>query len=236
MSNEIWILAATAASIAFMHTLFGPDHYLPFIVLSKARKWSLFKTMGMTAFCGIGHVMSSVVIGMVGVSLGLAVTGMVGIEASLGTIVAWLFIGFGLAYFIWGVRRVWKNKEHDHTHTHRDGTTHEHIHNHKAGHAHLHEKKGSLHLTPWALFIIFVLGPCEPLIPILMYPASVAGLILVTAIFGIVTVSTMIAVVTMAYLGIDKISLKTRALERYTHPIAGATIFASGMAIQFMGL
>ena len=40
MSNEIAILTATAASIGFFHTLFGPDHYLPFIVMAKANNWS----------------------------------------------------------------------------------------------------------------------------------------------------------------------------------------------------
>jgi len=33
MSNELMILLVTAASIGFFHTLLGPDHYLPFIVI-----------------------------------------------------------------------------------------------------------------------------------------------------------------------------------------------------------
>ncbi|GAG00740.1 unnamed protein product, partial [marine sediment metagenome] len=44
MSNELIALYITAASIGFIHTVFGPDHYLPFVVMSKARKWSLGKT------------------------------------------------------------------------------------------------------------------------------------------------------------------------------------------------
>ena len=44
ISSEIQILIVTAASIGFFHTLFGPDHYLPFIVMAKARKWSMVKT------------------------------------------------------------------------------------------------------------------------------------------------------------------------------------------------
>ena len=38
------------------------------------------------------------------------------------------------------------------------------------------------------LFTIFVFGPCEPLIPILMYPAaksSVAGMLLVAGVFSV---------------------------------------------------
>ena len=50
--------------------------------------------------------------------------------------------------------------------------------------------------TPWALFIIFVFGPCEPLIPVLMYPAAHANWLAVTAVclaFGLATIGTMLA-------------------------------------------
>jgi len=34
----------TAASLAFVHTLLGSDHYLQFIVMARARKWTVYKT------------------------------------------------------------------------------------------------------------------------------------------------------------------------------------------------
>ncbi len=37
MSHEIVVLGIAAASIGFFHTLLGPDHYLPFIVMARAR-------------------------------------------------------------------------------------------------------------------------------------------------------------------------------------------------------
>jgi len=52
------------------------------------------------------------------------------------------------------------------------GSAHGHKHAHHGSHAHVHEEGSGANITPWALFIIFVLGPCEPLIPILMYPAA----------------------------------------------------------------
>jgi hypothetical protein len=36
MNDTIPILAGNAALIGFGHTLCGPDHYLPFIVMGKA--------------------------------------------------------------------------------------------------------------------------------------------------------------------------------------------------------
>ena len=236
MNKEIMILAITAASIGFFHTLVGPDHYLPFIVMSKARKWSLLKTCVITFLCGIGHIMSSVVIGFIGIIFGVALMKLEVFEGFRGNIAAWALIGFGLAYFAWGVRNAIRNRPHRHIHIHEDGGEHHHEHSHIEEHAHVHSS-GKKNITPWVLFTIFVLGPCEPLIPILMYPAaknSTAGLILVTAVFGVATIGTMLIVVAALSLGIKLIPLGR--LERYSHALAGATIFLSGMAIQFLGL
>ena len=70
MSNEISLLVGTAATIGFVHTFFGPDHYLPFIVLAKARQWNIFRTLTITFICGLGHVLSSIILGFIGVVIG----------------------------------------------------------------------------------------------------------------------------------------------------------------------
>ena len=235
MTKELMILYVTAASIGFFHTLFGPDHYLPFVVMGKARNWSLGKTAFITFLCGLGHIMSSVVLGLVGVALGIAVMKLEAFEAFRGNLAAWALIGFGFAYFLWGVRQAIRNKPHRHLHIHEDSDEHEHIHTHSGEHVHVHGEKSNI--TPWILFTIFVLGPCEPLIPILMYPAaksSLTGLFMVTLIFGTVTIGTMMTIVLVSSFGIKLLPLGK--LERYTHALAGATICLSGLAIQFLGL
>jgi sulfite exporter TauE/SafE len=233
MNQEILLLLVTTASIAFFHTLFGPDHYLPFIVMSKARKWTMFKTIWITILCGLGHVGSSILIGAIGVAFGFGISKVEGFEGIRGNIAAWAFILFGLIYFAWGMWRAIKNKPHKHIHIHDNGSVHTHEHTHLEKHDHLHKKN----ITPWVLFTIFVLGPCEPLIPILMYPAakqSTFGLILVIIVFSVITIATMLAVVLLASKGIKMISFGK--VEKYTHAIAGATIFLSGFAIVFLGL
>ncbi len=237
MTNEISILLITAASIGFFHTLFGPDHYLPFIVMAKSGKWSKVKTAWVTILCGIGHVLSSVVIGFIGIAAGIAVARLEGIESFRGDIAAWLLIAFGFGYFVWGVKRAIKNKPHTHVHVHSDGTMHEHTHTHKEEHSHVHEKPMKKSMTPWILFTIFIFGPCEPLIPLLMYPAathSTIGLVLVTVVFSIVTIGTMLTIVMVSLWGINLVPMEK--LERYTHALAGAAICLSGFAIVFLGL
>jgi sulfite exporter TauE/SafE len=237
MSNELLILIAAAASIGFFHTLFGPDHYLPFIVMSKSGKWSIRKTTLVTVVCGVGHVLSSVLLGILGVALGIAVSKLEAVESFRGNIAAWALIAFGLVYFIWGVRRALRSKPHKHLHKHEDGFSHMHTHNHMEKHMHVHGEKSAKSITPWALFTIFVFGPCEPLIPLLMYPAaksSLPGLLLVVGIFGAITILTMLSIVLISTFGINLIP--TARLERYTQAIAGATICLCGISIQFLGL
>jgi sulfite exporter TauE/SafE len=204
--------------------------------MSKSGKWSRFKTILVTALCGVGHVGSSVVLGLIGIAAGIAVSKLVSVESLRGSIAGWLLIAFGFIYFVWGLKKAYRNKPHTHIHVHEDGTYHEHVHVHEHEHTHVHEtaKKS---LTPWILFTVFVLGPCEPLIPLLMYPAathSTIGLILVALVFGIITIFTMVTIVVVSIWGIDL--LPTAKLERFMHALAGATICISGLAITFLGL
>jgi len=231
---ESKILLLTAASIGFIHTIIGPDHYLPFIMIGKARSWSFQKTIFITILCGIGHVIGSVILGLVGIAFGIAVGLLEEIETIRGNFAGWLLIGFGVAYAAWGLRIGFRAKEHSHGHDH-DEESHHHTHHHLGSHAHIHGDTKSI--TPWAMFVIFVLGPCEPLIPVLMYPAAqgawwtLAG---VTLIFGFVTITTMTFIVMISYKNF--VDLKLGFLEKYTHALAGLIIAISGLTIQLLGL
>ena len=236
MDNSLTLISLTAISLGFFHTLLGPDHYLPFIVLSEAKKWNLKKTMMITFFCGLGHVMSSVVLGLIGIAVGISVRKLVDVESFRGNIAAWLFIAFGLVYMIISIRNLYKKRRHTHSHFHPDEGIHVHDHNHHLEHSHIHDAK-SVKTTPWILFIIFVFGPCEPLIPILMYPAAqnnIPGAVMVSLLFSIVTIATMMSIVLAFKMGLSRINMKP--VEKYSHLIAGAMIFFSGIAIQFLGL
>ena len=167
--NEILLLSFTAASLGFIHTAFGPDHYVPFIVLSRARSWSLPKTMWITFVSGVGHVGGSVAIGLIGIALGISLNKLNFIEGLRGNLVALLLIFFGLIYSGYGFYKFLKNGGHHHLpgflipHNLREIR-------HQVSHG-LDEKLDQTKLTPWVLFIIFVFGPCEVLIPMLFIPA-----------------------------------------------------------------
>lgn len=243
MHSDQAVLLLTAASLAFLHTLVGPDHYLPFVLMARAGRWSRAKTVAVTLACGLGHVLSSVVLGAAGIALGLLVSHLVGVESFRDRLAGWFLIAFGLVYFLWGIQRAVRRRPHTHAHLHLDGTVHIHPHGHEREHSHVHsaeadhEPSAVARLTPWVLFSIFVLGPCKPLIPLLMYPAaqkSVVGVILVTAVFGIITIATMMLAVLACQLGLERLPLGS--LERYTHALAGAALALCGLAIQVLHL
>ncbi len=237
INHEIWILAGTAIALGSFHTLVGPDHYLPFIAMAKARDWALKKTLAIAFFSGLGHVLSSVALGFIGLALGIAVGKLEAAESWRGNAAAWLFIGFGFAYFVWGLHRAMKHKPHRHLHVHAGGEAHEHLHQHECDHVHVHDRKNKSNITPWILFTVFVFGPCEPLIPLVMYPAakhSLSGVILVAAAFGITTIATMLTIIALSTWGLK--SVRLGPLERYAHAMAGAMILLSGLAVRFLGL
>lgn len=232
MENSIQLLAITAASIGFVHTITGPDHYVPFAIISKARQWTTTKTLMLVTLCGIGHVGSSILLGFVGIATGIGLQKLELIEGYRGNIAAWFLIIFGLIYGIWGIRRA------IHKHQHKN-ENHHHTHGADSDHHHLPKqdelKKGSI--TPWILFIIFVLGPCEPLIPLLIYPAaehSIGGAMYIATIFGITTIATMLITVFALQKGFQ--FLPMQKIHKYTHAIAGFTIFICGLSIEFLGL
>ncbi len=239
MSTETLVLLVSAVTVGFLHTILGPDHYLPFVAMARVGDWSRRKTMLITALCGVGHVAGSVVLGLVGIAFGLSLTRLQAFESSRGSIAAWGLILFGLLYGVWGLRRALRGHRHSHVHAHADGTLHAHTHAHAREHLHPHGASSPepASMTPWVLFVIFLLGPCEALIPLLMFPAATeswGALLLVSGTFGLVTVSTMMGVVFASMEGLHHLSFPQA--ERFSHVFAGATILLCGIAIQFLGL
>jgi len=235
-------LLSTAAILGVVHTLLGPDHYVPFVAMGRARNWSLKRTLGITAACGVGHIAGSVALGAIGVAAGWAIAGVEGVEGMRGSLAGWLLIGFGLAYLAWGLRRAYKGRPHSHVHSHADGTVHLHKHTHADAHAHAHTGADTIDnakprsLTPWVLFTIFVLGPCEPLIPLLMYPAATGGwlsIALVIGVFAASTLAVMLLAVAVASRGLERFAdaLPLRRLVRYADAMAGAAVLLCGVTV-----
>ena len=223
---------AGVALVAMLHAALGPDHYLPFVMLARARRWSLQRTLVVTGACGLGHVMSSLLLGGLGLALGSAVGTLEQIEGQRGELAAWALVAFGFAYALLGVRHAWRRRKGLELHGHTG-----HVHLHAGGdHRHAHAGKLRHERTFWALFIVFLLGPCEPLIPFFVVPASQDRLglaLLMGLVFCLTTLGTMLVMVAAATKGVQRLRLSV--LERWSHALAGAVLVGSGGAMLMLG-
>ncbi len=235
-----------AASLGLVHTLIGPDHYLPFILVSRARGWGMARTLRLTVVCGAGHVGASALLGLFGVAAGLAIGRIDAVETLRGGVAAWLLFGSGLAYAAWGLRQALRDRPHEHWHEHADGQVHRHRHVHRGEHAHPHTAGAgaaaqSGRWGSWALFTLFVVGPCELLVPLLMVPAARGAWLdagLTALAFALATVGTMVSAVAAGRLGLNRLlragsggRRSSRLLERYGHVLTGLVLAACGAAM-----
>jgi hypothetical protein len=245
MFAELVALGVPAVSIGFVHCICGPDHYVPFVAMSRVGLWSLRKTLFITVLCGIGHVLGSAVIGFIGIGLGLIVWQLQAqaIESTLGDaesirgdLAGWMLLGFGIIYTIWGLFRAFRTggapspegagsiqNDNPYRPTVSDG---------KAEEASAPQQSGRL--TPWVLFTIFLFGPCEPLIPMLMVPASqknMLGVAWITLLFGLTTLLTMTTLVALIYMG--AFAVRFPRLQTWGHAMAGSIVAICGAAILF---
>jgi nickel/cobalt exporter len=224
-------LLALAVGLGVVHTVLGPDHYIPFVALARSRRWSLRRTLAVTSLCGVGHVLGSVGVGLLGITLGWALGSVEAFEGSRGQLAGWLLLGFGCAYLLWGLRIGLRARRPGVLHRHGDVLhTHAHAHPHRGRPAQDSMTLGGL--TPWVLFLIFVFGPCEVLIPLLMVPAaehSGAAIALVAATFGVATIATMLTIVALGYLGLGRFAALDA--DRWVHAISGLAVGACGALI-----
>lgn len=218
------VLVATAATVGCFHTLLGPDHYIPFIAMARANRWSLRHMLTVTAACGLAHVGSSILIGCVGVTLGTWVMKLEALEAVRGEVAAWLLIGFGLAYLTWGVLYGLRRAHHHHHHVESVETQAEH------DHAHTHIQSP---WTPWCLFLIFAFGPCEALIPLMMVPAAQSRWLVIAGVATAFTFSTVATMLTVVWVGSTSMNwMRLPDAHRFGHAMSGLVVLICGLSVK----
>lgn len=208
MTLNTCALATTAFAVGFIHTLTGPDHYLPIVALAKTRGWSRSRATVAATLYGAVHVGSAAIIGLAGLAAG---SHFLRFDSTRADVSASLLIGFGAAYALWGVR---KARTVD---VSGDSTA------------------GGAWFSPVVL-TLFLVGPCEPLLPLLALSAaqrSPFAVALVLAAFGSATLLTMTAGVAVLMKGMAR--ARVPGARRYAHAWAGAVLLVSGLGMKFFG-
>ncbi|MBV9079573.1 MAG: hypothetical protein JO102_00475, partial [Elusimicrobia bacterium] len=151
------------AAIAALHTVLGPDHYLPLAALSQASRWPIRRTLALTAIFGAAHVLSAAALGFAALAGGSVAARWLG-DAARSTAAGNALMAVGVVYAAWALVRRFRRAD-------------------EAPPAGWPQR---------LLFVAFLVGPCEPLIPVLIAAAeSGRSPALVATVFGAVTVATM---------------------------------------------
>ena len=193
---------------AFLHAAL-PTHWLPFVLVGRAQRWSLSKNLLAVTAAGLAHIASTAVVGSLIVAAGMALDEIVaGLLPHLSAI---LLFGFGAFYLVRSFIR-------------RPAM---------AGGPPLDLAEPTVgHATAfWGLVAVMALSPGEVLLPIYMSSAQegVAALALLTGVFAVGTILGMATFTTLARAGASVLKLERWA--RYEGAVLGLALIAIGLLV-----
>ncbi len=214
-------LVATTIITAVVHTLI-PDHWLPFVLVSRAERWSPRRTISVTAASALLHVVVSIALGILIVVLGRgAGQAVMGFAEEIESMTGWLLVIFGLAYMGWFLLRG--------GHVHSFG-----MHPHHAPDDPDPPATERRALTGYALAFIVGFNPCILVVPI-VYGAARLGrltLLAVALAFAVTTVITMVGATLIGHHGTSR--LTSPFLTRYGEALSGGLIALTGLALMLI--
>jgi nickel/cobalt transporter (NicO) family protein len=207
-------LAIAAVTLASLHAL-APDHWAPIAALGRAQGWSTARTARITAMCGLSHVTTSVVLGLVGLAFGIRVFERFG--AQLESVAGFILIAFGIGYGVWGLRHA---AAHVHGHHH-----HHYDHVHEPGRA-----------RTWTLFVVYAADPCIAIVPLMFAAASLgwAAVVGIVLLYEAATILTMTGLVLPARSAANSF-VRGQWMHRYGDAVAGAFIALIGVTVALLG-
>lgn len=215
MSDHLFLpIALAAATVASLHTI-APDHWMPIAALARTQGWSTGRTARVTALCGLGHVTTSVALGLLGVGFGLELIQTFGTR--LESFAGLLLIAFGVGYGLWGLRHAAA-----HLHGH---------HHHRYDHVHEPDRA-----TPWTLFLVYLADPCVAILPLMVAAAPLgwAALTAIVILYELTTTLTMVVLVLPAR-SAARTFVRGDWVHRYGDAAAGAFIAVVGITVTLLG-
>jgi nickel/cobalt transporter (NicO) family protein len=226
-------VAATGFTVAFFHAAI-PTHWLPFVLVSRARQWSRGKTMLVTAFAGLGHIALTSLLGLAIAWFGFQLDEKLG--EAFPKITGGLLISLGLFYF-W---QQWRGK--GVRHHHLLGGRHQP--NQECGHEHDHShwddelKESDLvsnKRTDWTaisgLFVMLTLSPCEGFLPVYLSGVQFGwrGFFVLSGILAVATLLGMLLFTWLTLIGLERFKVKN--FERNESALLGAMFTILGVLV-----
>ncbi len=201
------VLVGAVAAVGVLHTMV-PDHWLPIALIARQRRWSRAQTARAALGAGTGHVLSTLLIGVLVWLAGVAFATRFGSLVSLCSSLA--LIAFGGWIAVASLRELRE-------HAGGDGHAQDHGHDSPAS-------------SRTALLLILGSSPMVEGIPAFFAaakfgPALIAAM---AAVFAVATIATYILLCVYSTAGLQRVTLGP--IERYGEVLSGSLIMLVGFA------
>lgn len=211
------ILVGAVFAVGVLHTMV-PDHWAPIALLARQHKWSKRETRTAAFKAGVGHVVSTLLIGLLVWAAGVAFATKFG--NAIDTISSIALVGFGLWF---AVTAYIEMKHEHHSHPHAENEPHRHDH-------HGHDSSRT------ALLLIIGSSPMVEGIPA-FFAASAYGvplLAVMALVFAASTIATYVILCTYSSERLQQTSLGV--FECYGEVLSGAFIAFIGFVFLALPL
>lgn len=198
-------LIVSALTISILHAIL-PDHWLTFVLVGSAQRWSKSKIIRLVFLAGGGHVLLTTMLGLAIASIAKGFLPYLGYLETYVTSI--ILIVLGLIYITLGV--IYRG---DHNHSFKRGL--------------------SDRATETSLFLMLTLSPCEAMIPV-FFAASTLGWNNLLIMSLVATLGTISGMVILTYLGLEGYSrIHFPWLEKNERTVIGVVLFAVGVFTMF---
>lgn len=238
-AHATWsLLVATAIATALFHTLI-PDHWLPFVLIGRARGWSAGVTAVVSGVSAAIHTGLSAGLGLLTLVLGIEAAGRIGetLEASGAA----LLVSFGLLYAWWA----WRKGGHFHPGgrlAHRTGESASCPGSEGGGHPehlHYHADQGMIRgrggRGGLALAAIVGVNPCVLILPVVFRARAEQGPWAVAAVLVAYSLTTMALMIGLSVAGVLAPGrIRLPAGMRHMETASGLVIALAGVVFWLM--
>jgi len=199
------LVALSAALVGFFHSL-APGHWLPVILTTKARRWSVQKALLGALVAALGHILISILLGVLSIELGAALLSRYEPEIEH-------YAGLGLAAFglIYGTLAFFR-------------------HSSCVGHTH-HGPQPKPEKAPFLFLFSVGFSPCVAALPVFAAaaPHGVLAVALTLVAFAMGVITALAGATLLVTLGL--VRLDHPFLEHYGDVMTGAGVALLGIAI-----
>lgn len=202
----------TGLTVAVLHASL-PTHWLPFVLASRTQKWSYKKTFSILMIAGLGHVLTTTLLGAAVVWFGVK------LSEQAGQILVFVAAGGVFAFGAYNIVQHFRG----HTHSHCDSTVPHHHHD--------FSKTASDGWAVLSLLSLLTFSPCESFLPVYVsaWPLGWTGFLVLSMVLGVGTLLAMTVFMTVVYFG--SVKLKLHWLENNEKLIFGIMLLFLSLMI-----